>query len=316
MPHYEQLNEYERQQIAIMRTNGKSYKAIGAKLGRRGSTIFREHQRNREADGQYFPGHAHCRAMDRRSIARRPRKIVGKVAKRVKKGLKELWSPEQIGGRGALNKQDNFSFMSIYRALETAEFKDYKKFLRGPTSKRRKDKKRPRIHDRVMIDERPAHVEKREKVGDWEGDTVRSSKASSYCVMTLVDRCSQFLVADLLEDWTAAALNRSAIRSMKHLPFETLSVDNGMEFASHKQLAEQTGVAVYFAHPKCPWERGLNEQVNGLLRHYFPKGTDFSQVTPAELRKAVKQINNRPRKTLGYRTPYEVMQSMGIALAK
>jgi len=162
-----------------------------------------------------------------------------------------------------------------------------------------------------MIDQRPAEVEKRERLGDVEGDTVRGPMKSSACILTLVDRSSQYLMARLLADRSAKTLNRAVQLVTKSCLIRTLTVDNGMEFAGHKELAERTGVDVYFAHEKCPWERGLNEQVNGLLRQFFPKGTDFSKVAPAQVRRAAHYINGRPRKTLGYKTPNEVKQSQG-----
>ena len=134
--------------------------------------------------------------------------------------------------------------------------------------------------------------------------------------MTLVERVSQYLVARRLQNRQAAEYNKVAARAMRGYEFKTLTVDNGMEFASHHKLKEATGVSIYFAHEKSPWERGLNEQVNGLLRQFFPKGTDFSRVSPAQLRRAVDLINNRPRKTLGYKTPNEVMQGRSFALVK
>ncbi len=134
--------------------------------------------------------------------------------------------------------------------------------------------------------------------------------------MTLVERTSQYLVARRLRGRGAAEFNRVAARAMQGRDFKTLTVDNGMEFASHQKLQATTGTSIYFAHEKSPWERGLNEQVNGLLRHFFPKGTDFSRVSPAQLRRAVELINNRPRKTLGYKTPSEVMQGLSFALVK
>ena len=312
---YEQLNRYEREVIAQMLKEEAGWSAIGRRLGRAPSTVYREYYRNRRPEG-YLPRRAHHEAMGRRHMARRPRRIVDGVHRWVSGGLKQYWSPEQVEGRGAREGRGPVSLMTIYRYLEGPEGMSYRRYLRGPGKRRRHNRKvRKRIHDRVMIDERPKAVEERQEVGHWEGDTVRGPMKSAACLMSLVERRSQFLVARLLAERTGEALNGSARRAMKQLPFRTLTVDNGMEFASHKKLEEYTGVSVYFAHEKSPWERGLNEQVNGLLRQFFPKGTDFSKVSPAQLRRAVRLLNNRPRKSLGYRTPSEVMQSAGFALA-
>jgi len=313
---YEHINGYEREVIAQMLKEQSGWAAIGRHLGRSASTIYREYHRNRDKEG-YRPRWADSQAAARRRVARRPRLIVGAVRRRVRRSLRRYWSPDQIEGRGRLDGQEPLGFMTIYRYLESPDGIGYRKYLRGPSKRRRHNRKtRERIHNRVMIDQRPKEVDARKQPGHWEGDTVRGPMKSATCLMTLVDRTSQFLVSRLLAERTGEALNRSAHRAMKHLPFETLTVDNGMEFASHKKLEELAGVSVYFAHEKSPWERGLNEQVNGLLRQFFPKGTDFSKVSPAQLRRAVTLLNERPRKSLGYRTPSEVMRSSGFALVK
>lgn len=315
MPHYEHLTEYERGQIAQMRRSAIGYAEIGRELSRSASTIWRECQRNTASTGPYVAGRAHKAALARRRIARRPRLVKGPAARWIMRRLKATWSPDQISGRGQLTDTLKVSFMTIYRALERPENREYRKYLRGPDRRRKRNKKTfPRIHDRRMIDERPAKVDERKEPGHWEGDTVRGPMRTPECVMTLVERTTQYLVARKLEDRSAAALNQAAAQSMKKMPMETLTVDNGMEFASHKELARLTQADVYFAHEKCPWERGTNEQVNGLLRQFFPKGTDFGRVTPAELKRAVNLINDRPRKSLGYRTPAEALADHGFAL--
>lgn len=313
---YEHVNGYEREVIAQMLKEEAGWSAIGRRLGRAPSTIYREYWRNRADDG-YRPRRAEREALARRRLARRPRRMRGPLRRWVLAGLKRYWSPDQIEGRGALEGRSALSLMTVYRYLESPEGMVYRKYLRGPGRRRRHNKKvRERIHDRVMIDQRPKKVETRKQIGHWEGDTVRGPMKSSACLMSLVERKSQFLVSRLLAERNGETLNSSAHRAVKHLPFETLTVDNGMEFASHKELERLTGASIYFAHEKCPWERGLNEQVNGLLRQFFPKGTDFSRVSPAQLRRAVRFINERPRKSLSYQTPKEVMAKHGFALVK
>ncbi len=313
---YEHVNGYEREVIAQMLKEGGGWAGIGRRLKRAPSTIYREYCRNQSRDG-YLPHRADNEAMTRRRVARRPRLIEGPVRRRVRRDLRRYWSPDQIEGRGVLDVQEPLSFMTIYRYLRSPDGIEYRKYLRWPDDTRRRNRKvRERIHERVMIDQRPKEVDERQQVGHWEGDTVRGPMKSSACLMTLVDRSSQFLVSRLLAKRTGEALNRAASRAMKYLPFETLTVDNGMEFASHKKLKELTGASIYFAHEKSPWERGLNEQVNGLIRQFFPKGTDFSKISPAQLRRAVTLLNQRPRKSLGYRTPLEVVRSQSFALIK
>lgn len=308
---YEQLNRFEREIIAFMLSTSCSWVDIGKQLNRSVSTVWREYHRNREPDGRYWVREAHKRSLKRRHLARRPQVIVGGVKSDLVGGLRRYWSPDQIHGRGVQAGGVMPSVMTMYRFLDRPEGQAYRKYLRHSDRGRRRRKAiHERIHDRVMIDERAPEVEDRREVGHWEADTVRGPMKTSSCVMSVVERVSRYLVARLLPERNAENLNRAMAASMKGLPLKTVTVDNGMEFASHKELKNKTGASVYFAHEKCPWERGLNEQSNGLLRQFFPKGTDFGTVSPAQLRRAICLLNNRPRKSLGYRTPKEVMQQL------
>jgi IS30 family transposase len=164
------------------------------------------------------------------------------------------------------------------------------------------------IPDRVSIDERPKIVEEKSRMGDWEGDTVESAGKNAY-IATFVDRKTKFLLAKLMPDKSAATLNHAALRAFKPIPAprrNTLTLDNGKEFAGHKSLSQALGIDIYFAHPYHSWERGLNEHTNGLIRQYLPKKIPFNTLTQKQLDKIVDKINNRPRKVLGYLTPYEV----------
>lgn len=308
---YEHLSRFEREIIAHMLGKSYSWVDIGEQLNRSVSTVWREYHRNRESDGHYRVRVAHERSLARRRRARRPRLIVGEVRREVTRGLKRYWSPDQIHGRGDREGEAMTSVMTMYRFLDRPEGQEYRKYLRHSDRARRRRKAiHERIHERVMIDERPREVEERREVGHWEADTVRGPMKTSSCVMSVVERVSQYLVARLLPERNAEHLNRAMAASMKGFPLKTVTVDNGMEFASHKELKKKTGASVYFAHEKCPWQRGLNEHENGLLRQFFPKGTNFETVSPAQLRRAICLINNRPRKSLGYRTPKEVMQQL------
>ena len=313
---YEQLTGHEREVIAQMHRKQASFSEIGRALGRPASTILREVRRNGR-QGRYLSREADRAARERRRRPRRPRVLVGSIAKRVKECLARQWSPEQIQGRDLLEGRTTVSFMTIYRFLETPDGEPFRAYLRGPSRRRRQNRKnRERIHSRVMIDERPAEVEEKLVPGHWEGDTVRGPMRSSACMMTFVERTSQFLVARLLDDRSAKELNKHAAKAMRYHEIKTLTVDNGMEFASHQALKGKLKTQIYFAHERSPWERGLNEQVNGLIRQYFPKGTNLDLVSEKELQQAVRRINNRPRKTLGYKTPTEMMQQSRFALVK
>jgi IS30 family transposase len=168
--------------------------------------------------------------------------------------------------------------------------------------------KRGQIPDRVSIEKRPAIVEEKAGVGDWEGDTVEGAGKTAY-IAIFVDKTTKYLLAKAMPDKPAQTLNRADWRAYKGVPAElinTLTVDNGKEFSGHKALGEKIGRGIYFARPYHSRERGLNEHTNGLLRQYLPKGMTFDTLTQRQLDKIVNKINNRPRKSLGYRTPAEV----------
>jgi IS30 family transposase len=308
---YEHLNQYEREVIAQMLREQSTWIDMGKRLNRSASSIWREYHRNQDVAGRYAAGAAHRKSMARRKIIRRPPAVTGEAKTWIESGLKKYWSPDQVNGRGVLEGRQVASTMSIYRFLSRLEGQPYRKYLRGAGKERQRRRSvHQRIHERVMIDERPGEVLLRRKVGHWEADTVRGPMKTKPCIMSVVERATHYLVARLLKERQAHHLNRAMKSSFQQLPFKTVTVDNGMEFASHKKLQKQTGVAVYFAHERCPWERGLNEQVNGLLRQFFPKGTDLGTVSAAQLRRAVSYLNHRPRKSLGYQTPNEEMQRL------
>lgn len=305
---YEHINRYERETIAEMRRNGVGWDLIGARLGRAGSSVWREYRRNRSCGGEYYPHAADEMAEKRRHIARKPLKIRGEIKAEVESKLKSYWSPEQIEGRFELEGREMASMMTIYNYLHTEEGEKHREYLRGPGGKRRENKKKfERIHDRVMISERPEEAAGRAVEGHWEGDTIRGPMKSSVCIMTMVDRKSMYLATGKMPTRAARHLNDAVEKATIGLPVKTLTVDNGMEFASHKKLSEKIDADIYFAHEGCPWERGLDENTNGLLRQFFPKGTDLEGVSEIELTHVTELINNRPRKALGFRTAKEVM---------
>jgi IS30 family transposase len=168
--------------------------------------------------------------------------------------------------------------------------------------------RRGQIPGRVSIDERPNIAEEKSRAGDWEGDTVESAGKNA-CIATFVDRKTKFLLAKLMPDKSAASLNGAAVRAFGPVPVHlrnTLAVDNGKEFAARRSLSQALALDICFAHPYHSWERGLNEHTNGLTRQYLPKKIPFNILAQKELDKIVEKINNRPRKVLGYLTPYEV----------
>jgi IS30 family transposase len=227
-------------------------------------------------------------------------------------------SADQISGRlevlcpGQPEKQASTS--TVYACLygETAKDPALKEHFRQGQAKPQKRKgakdRRGQIPGRVSIDERPKIVEEKFRAGDWEGDTVESAGKNVY-IATFAGRKTKFLLAKVMPDKTAAALNRVAVRAFKPIPGgmrNTLTLDNGKEFAAHKSLSQALGLDICFAHPYHSWERGLNEHTNGLIRQYLPKKIPFDTLAQKQPGKIVDKINNRPRKVLGCLTPYEV----------
>jgi IS30 family transposase len=325
---YTHLTQKERYFIYQMKMAGWSPAKIGRTIGRHRGTISRELQRNTTRWGHYLDDHAQRKAAERRLAAcRRPCTGDADLMAHVESKLQAKWSPDQIAGRltrtppKALQGK-TISHATIYRWIwacpDRAE--RLRPHLRVAYKKRRKPygkpSKRGQIPNRVSIDDRPAVVEDRERLGDWEGDTVVGKGRSGY-VLTNVDRASRFLVTRKLDRPTAQGVQDALYHAMRRLPKskrKTQTFDNGREFARHETIARLLALEVYFAHPYSSWERGTNENTNGLLRQYLPKSRDFESLTAFELAGYNWQLNNRPRKCLNYRTPAEVFHQRPVAL--
>lgn len=317
---YGHFNIEEREIIALWLAEGVNPTQLAKELGRHHSSVSAEIRRN-SIGGVYYPFKAQVLAERRRRESKSSWKMENpRIVEYVKRGLKQHWSPEQIAGRMANDfpgdEEMRISHETIYGWIRDDKQRGghWRSFLRQSGKKRRKrygtGENRGKIKGRVDIDERPKEVEDKQRLGDWEGDTVEGAKGSGY-LTTMVDRKSQYLALGQSKTKQADAIRRTICRSFRrhnYLPCETVTLDNGKEFAEHEKLGETLGGAVYFAKPYHSWERGLNENTNGLLRQYFPKGTDFSKITPYRLKKVEAEVNARPRKTLGYRTPQEVMR--------
>ena len=307
-----QLSSHEREVISQGLHAGESDQEIAEQLGRHRTTIWRERNRNSGEHG-YFGWQAHALAQQRRR--RRPlvRKMQRpKVLNFVRKKLKALWAPEQIAGhlrrvcRGDRKRCVSHQTIYIWIRHDPERWTCWEKCLRGggPHKKYRG----PGISNAVMLAHRPAIVNRRGRYGDWEGDTVLGKRQQG-CLVTHVDRKSGYLLAAVLPDRCADTVNKASAKLFGKLPArrrKTLTLDRGSEFSGHKELAQRTGLKVYFADPYAPWQRGTNENTNRLLRQYFPKGTDFRKVTQRQVQKAVHALNHRPRKRLNYKTPHEV----------
>jgi len=325
---YNHLTESERTCIFFLRMEGFSRANIGRRLGRAPTTIGRELKRNLNSSGQYLPDIAQIKANARRQACIcRPTTGNDALMVHVAGRIEHRWSPEQIAGRLRAKPPKDLggvtvSHATIYRWIWASpeRSKRFRPYLRIAKKKRRKPYGKPsrrgHIPNRVSIDERPEVVAGRSRLGDWEGDTVVGKGRSGY-VATCVDRASRYLVAKKQHGCSAKETTASLHSSMRRLPRDrrlTLTVDNGREFSGHEKIARLLSLSVYFADPYSSWQRGTNENTNGLLRQYLPKTESFLQLTGWQLSSYVTQLNNRPRKCLNYRTPAEVFWRRTVAL--
>ncbi len=316
MRQYRQLTEEDRIEIYAMKQAGKTQRNIAQCLGVHPSTISRELTRNTGGCG-YRPKQAHCRAAGRRGYARKAVKMTPKTIAYIERQLRQEHSPEQIAGRMKVDPGyygPSVSHERIYQHLwqdKTAGGKLYQ-YLRiaGHKKKRKRYGKRDfrgKIPNRVGIEQRPKIVETKKRFGDWEADTI-IGKHHRGAVVSLVERKSQFTLLGQVTRKTADAVQQQMVQQLRphRRRVHTITTDNGREFSGHETIARKLQTKVYFAEPYQAWQRGLNEQVNGLIRQYLPKQTDLRYVSDDQLRFIMDRLNHRPRKTLGFKTPYEV----------
>lgn len=314
MSHYTHLTIDDRENARVLLGQGLSIRATAQKLNRSASTISREFKRNLYANGTYAAHHAEKMYRKRRkNCGKTPILSEGAARDYVLEKLELRWSPEQISERAKLDKEPfSFSYPTIYRSIDSEVLpKQLKKKMRFKwKNKKSKDKdNRGKIPDTVSIQDRPAEIESRTDGGHWESDTVMGKRETG-CFGTHVERMSGLLIAFKLDGRQDDAFNEATIKAFESVPDylkKSFTVDNGKEFSAHKELAAATGMSVYFCDPYSPWQRGTNENTNGLLRQFFPKGTSFADISDDDLQYVVNLINNRPRKRLGFRTPYEVL---------
>ncbi len=325
---YRHLTDHDRHVIYHLKLFGLRCAEIARRLGRHRSTIAREMRRNANSVGQYLPDYA-ARATDRRrrAAARQLRTGDAALMAHVEAKLLAKWSPDEIAERLKLAPpkalaDKTISHATIYRWIWACPERAnrLRPHLRVAWRKRRKPygqpSKRGQIPGRVSIETRPVIVDARDRIGDWEGDTVVGKGRSGY-VLTNVDRASRYLVSRKLDRATARGVEDAMVDAMRRMPpskRRTQTFDNGREFAGHQAIASRLKLAVYFAHPYSSWERGTNENTNGLLRQYLPKSRDFGTLTADELASYTWQLNHRPRKCLNYRTPAEVFHQRPVAL--
>jgi IS30 family transposase len=285
---------------------------IAELMGRDRSTIYREIKRNTGGRG-YRPKQAQRKADQRRLRCRRePKMNDRKLKSLVTRWLKKAWSPDQIAKRlrrdHPRNSRMRVSHETIYSWI-AQEAPELRAHLRRHGKRRRGPETRGQLVGCTSIDGRPKVVDSRRRFGDWEGDTVVSPGRRSGLV-TMVDRRSGYIRIRKTANLKAATTRRAAYRSLRDLPDalrRTITLDNGKEFAEHEQLAEALDLDIYFAKPYASWQRGTNEHTNGLLRQFFPKGTNFARISHRQVARVEQLLNERPRKRLGYRTPQEVL---------
>jgi IS30 family transposase len=316
---YRHLSIDEREVILKMRENDKTLEDIGTKLGRSPSTISRELQRNVSSTGEYKAHLAQKYYQQRREQSKSPYRLEHKPLRSyVQTKLKQYWSPEQICGRMQREYPEDLTMRTcpstLYQWIRADRMAGgtYYQNLRQGLRKRRKrygsTETRGQIPDKRRIDQRPKVIEKRSRIGDWESDSVVGCQHKSH-MATHVERKSRYAQAAKLasksaEDYTVTTC--SIFANLPSAKVKTFTVDNGKEFANFKEMEKELSAKVYFANPYHSWERGTNENTNGLLRQFFPKGTDFNQIRQKEIDKVIDLLNNRPRKCLNYRTPAEV----------
>jgi IS30 family transposase len=321
---YSHFNARERVSLFYLNQMNLSLREIARRLNRSHTTISRELNRNKRVVGCYCDQAAQDFAAKRKIKPRHQRRYANlKLRSYVITKLKLGWSPEIISNR--LNKDYPYSIKKMVISAESIYqwiYKDVEQggdlfnYLVRAHKKRKKQRRynhlRSHIKNRVDISERPLIVEQRLRYGDWEGDTMVGHRHKGRLV-THVERKSRYLLACKINDGKASSFNKASLTLFQPLPkkcLKTLTLDNGSENTNFKQLEKALSINVYFAKPYASWERGTNENTNGLIRRYFPKGTDFLQLPSKELEKVVNLLNHRPRKCLKYKTPFEVFNSI------
>ena len=317
MKSYTHFTLNEREYLEEKLKEGKSIRFIAEHLGRSPSTVSREIKRNWSKKAKrYNSWHAQTNYIHRRKRCHRKNNLLysKELFEFVKECLLKFWSPELVALIWNANHTEKISYNSIYRAVKSGLFKGIKPstHFRRRGKKYSFDKKTSTPHPESSIHNRPICIDNRERFGDFEGDTVYGSVGKGYLI-TAIDRKSRLLVATIAKDKTkestASALTKALKIANKSIPVHTLTLDNGTEFALYKSVEQSLGIKVYFADNHSPWQRGANENINGLIRFFFPRGTNFNNVSDEYLQYVIELINNRPRKCLGLLSPLEFINS-------
>ena len=325
MPRYTRLSLEEREELSLGLLAGRSLRTLAARLGRAASSLSREVRRNsvgawgyRAVRAQRYAqqrrAHCRCRRLDRHDRLR------GWVFGR----LRRYWSPQQIARELKRHFAREREMLLSHEALYTYLYVLPRGALRHELLaclRQHRQRRRPRsrgedrrghLTEMISIEERPAEVADRSVPGHWEGDLLMG-RANRSALGTLVERTTRTLILVPLKSKEAVEVRQAYAREVKSLPRQmrlSLTYDRGKEMAEHRLFTEHTQMKVYFAHPQSPWERGTNENTNGLLRQFFPKGTDFSRLSRRQIKRVQHLMNERPRKVIGWRSPYEAFNEL------
>jgi transposase, IS30 family len=312
MQSYHHFTLAERQNLYCKLNEKKSMRTIAREMMRNVSSISRELIRNRNQDGSYNAWRGCILYIIRRKSSHRTYRIEkdSSLSEWVKKCVSEYWPPETIATTWKLKNIDaKLSHSTIYAALKAGRLENI-----SPKTHLRRHGHRKNTHASAtirpehLIKDRPDIINTRERIGDWEGDTVYGAIGKG-CLVSCVDRKSRFLTAALVDQRTSDLTNEAMQQALQRFPVHSITLDNGSEFAGFKKLEESLKTTIYFADPHSPWQRGTNENFNDLIRFFFPKGTNFHAVSQQTLDYVVGLINNRPRKCLGWLSPAQVFFS-------
>jgi transposase, IS30 family len=315
---FKQITNVERHQIKVLLDSEFTFFEIAKKLNRAPSTITREIQRNTPKRGRgfgiYNPNRAQIKTEIRHESKHKHRKLTPEIKWAICRWILDDWSPEQITGRAAKDGTSMVSHETIYKFI----YKDRRNggqlytHLRRRHRQRRKRKNlydsRGIIQNRIFIDRRPAAANNKSRVGHFEGDTI-VGKDHKGAIVSLTEMKTKYQFVCKVQERSANEVQKSIEMLLgKHYPWiKTLTVDNGKEFTNHEQLAKNLNFNVFFCDPYSPWQRGLNENQNGLIRQYIPKSTSFENLMDHDIANIASRLNNRPRKTLGFETPKEAL---------
>lgn len=325
---YHHLTSSEREEISRLLATGTTFKDIGVVLRRHPSTIGREVRSCGLNRVSYREHRATVQAAQRRSRQGRKRKLDAnqELKRYIYRKLQRRWSPEQIanGLRREYPEDEKMRvspetiYSHIYVLPRGALKRELRKYLRQRHGYRWRrlaavcGDGRGRLSNMISISERPKEVEDRTIPGHWEGDLIMGKWKKS-ALGTLVERTTRTTILVPLQSYDAVSVRKALVHEFRSIPRQmklSLTYDQGKEMADHVRLSKEAQLQVYFAHPGCPWERGTNENTNGLIRQFFPKGTDFSMVSRHQIKSVQRLLNERPRKALDYRTPYEAFQTL------